>query len=509
MVEQKMYKKNRNQRNKNKILLLIGLGLIIPVLIVYFVGSIYYTNHFYSNTQFNGINISNMKSEKAEQVITSKVNSYVLSLKGRNGVSDALSGESIDLKIIHEENVDDILSRQNGFTWPVAILNKHVLKVKAALKYDSSLLKKQIDNMSFFDDANRKKPVNARISDYNEGGFQIISEDKGSIVIKSKLHKAVKKSVQSLETHLSLDSEGCYAEPEITSENPKLLKALEKMNKIAGTQITYNFGEITEVLDGSRIGKWLSVDDQFKVTLNQAGVKEFVDYIGKNYNSFGRVRTFKTSYGKVIKVKGGDYGWWLNRAAEAKELTALIMKGSHTVRKPVYLQTAQQYGKDDVGNTYVEVNLTAQHMFFYKNGKKILDADVVTGNVSKKLGTPVGTYPIQYKESDATLVGEDYTTPVKWWMPFNHNIGLHDASWRNGKFGKDIYLTNGSHGCVNMPPAKAKLLFQYVKRGTPVIVYKLKGTENYDTKESKYSKVSDKSKKSEKSKKLKNNENNG
>lgn len=490
MVEKKMYRRRTNQSNMNKKRILIGLGLIIPVLAVYFVVSFYYNNHFYSNTQINGIRISNMNADKAEQVIHSKVKAYVLSLKGRNGVSDALSGDSIDLQMIFEENVSDLLAKQNGFTWPVSLLQKHVLNVKTILKYDKSLLKKQINSMSFFDDANRKKPVNAHISDYNNGGFRIVPEDKGAIVIKSKLYKSVRKSIKTLEAYLSLNSEGCYAEPKITSKDPNLLKVLDQMNKIAGTKITYHFGEKTEVLDGSRIGKWLSVDNKYKITLNQAGVKEFVDYIGSTYNSFGRIRTFKTSYGKVIKVKGGDYGWWLNRAAEASELTALIMKGSHTVREPVYLQTAQQYGKDDVGNTYVEVNLTAQHMFFYKDGNRILDADVVTGNIKKKLGTPVGTYPIQYKERNATLVGEDYKTPVKWWMPFNHNIGLHDASWRHGNFAGNRYFTDGSHGCVNMPPAKAKELFKYVKRGTPVIVYKLKGTERYDKKDSKTSKKS-------------------
>jgi hypothetical protein len=99
--------------------------------------------------------------------------------------------------------------------------------------------------------------------------------------------------------------------------------------------------------------------------------------------------------------------------------------------------------------------------------------------VSKDLATPTGTYPVQYKDNDATLVGEDYSTPVKYWMPFNKNIGFHDASWRD-EFGKDIYLTKGSHGCINMPPKAAKKMFKYIKRGVAVVVYELPGTESYD-----------------------------
>ena len=79
-----------------------------------------------------------------------------------------------------------------------------------------------------------------------------------------------------------------------------------------------------------------------------------------------------------------------------------------------------------------------------------------------------------YTQKDATLNGENYSTPVKYWMPFNGNIGMHDASWRSS-FGGTIYKYNGSHGCVNLPPAVAKKVFQYVKAGTPVICYKSEG----------------------------------
>ena len=55
-------------------------------------------------------------------------------------------------------------------------------------------------------------------------------------------------------------------------------------------------------------------------------------------------------------------------------------------------------------------------------------------------------------------------------MPFNGNIGLHDATWRKD-FGGDIFLKDGSHGCVNLPPEKAKEIFTTIEKGIPVIVY--------------------------------------
>ncbi|NLJ40508.1 MAG: L,D-transpeptidase, partial [Clostridiales bacterium] len=165
-----------------------------------------------------------------------------------------------------------------------------------------------------------------------------------------------------------------------------------------------------------------------------------------------------------------DYGWWLNRPAEVSELIELIIAGEQVKKEPVYHQRAQQYGEDDIGDTYVEVNLTAQHLFFYKEGKLILDTDFVSGNLSKNYGTPTGTFGIQYKERNATLRGEDYTTPVDYWMPFYRGVGFHDASWRK-EFGKDIYKTRGSHGCINMPPKKARIMYENISPGVAVIVY--------------------------------------
>ena len=87
------------------------------------------------------------------------------------------------------------------------------------------------------------------------------------------------------------------------------------------------------------------------------------------------------------------------------------------------------------------------------------------GDWNKGNGTPVGIYGITYKERDATLKGENYSSDVSFWMPFNGNVGMHDATWRS-MFGGDIYLTNGSHGCINLPYKKANEIFDNIVRET-------------------------------------------
>ena len=138
-----------------------------------------------------------------------------------------------------------------------------------------------------------------------------------------------------------------------------------------------------------------------------------------------------------------------------------IKNGTVGVREPIYFQKAVKYGSKDYGNTYVEINLTAQHLYVYKKGKMVLESDFVSVKNTKGRKTPPGVYGITYKERDATLIGEDYETPVSYWMPFNGHIGLHDAIWRT-KFGADLYNNGGSHGCINLPFHVAEKIYRIV-----------------------------------------------
>lgn len=471
--------KKKKQKDGLSVLPYIGLGILIPILVLFFLVSVYYNTHFYTNTYINGVKVSNMTVSQVEDAINEEVKSFNLTLKGRNDLTGQIHGQNINLITLFDGDLQELLKEQSSLLWPVSLFKPHHLEIATMFEYDEEMLSEQIDKLVFFKDENIVEPENAHISEYGEKGYEVIPETQGSKVNKKKLTEAIKEALVSLEPVISLEDTNSYEVAKLTSDNPDLLKVLSEMNKIAGTKITYEFGDAVEVLDGSKISEWLSVDENEKVQLSAEKVKEYVDYIGKTYNSFGRTRTFKTSYGDVIEIKGGDYGWWLDRSTEVKQLTELILNGANQVKEPTYFQTAAHYGTDDIGNTYVEVNLTAQHLFFYKDGKLILDTDFVSGNLSKDYGTPTGTYPVQYKENDATLNGEDYATPVKYWMPFNGNIGFHDAYWRS-EFGGKIYKTSGSHGCINMPPAAAKVMFENIKRGVAVLVYELPGTESYD-----------------------------
>jgi len=145
--------------------------------------------------------------------------------------------------------------------------------------------------------------------------------------------------------------------------------------------------------------------------------------------------------------------------------------GEPVTRELVYSQRAFVEGEDDIGNTYIEIDYTKQHLWFYKDGALVVESDIVSGNISRGNGSPDGVFKIVYKQSPAVLKGEDYESDVTYFLPFAYNVGVHDASWRNGKFGGEIYKTSGSHGCINVPFEVAQTIYQNAEVGTPVIAF--------------------------------------
>lgn len=445
----------------------VFLGLL---LFLYLGLSLYYQNRFLFGSTINGIDYAGKTVEQVMQDIDDEISTYTLSLHGRNNISAVLSAQDIGYHYVKDNQISQLQEQQNPFLWPMALFGSDELTMEATTAYDEALLEAAIESLPFFDADVNIPPENAEIV-YTEGeGYVIEPEKENSLIQKDILTSLIQDSLEQGITSLQLADYGCYEEPVYRSSSSPVQEALEKARTYTELTVTYDFGSRSEVLDRSILHEWIIIDDHFNVSISEDKINDYVSYLNYHYTTFGISRQFTKQNGKAITIKGGDYGWWINRSAEARELLSVIEAGKDVTRQPVYFQTAASREPDDIGNSYIEVNLNKQKLWVFLEGEAVLQSDIVTGNLSRNYGTPAGIYSITYKERNATLVGEDYSSPVSYWMPFNGNIGFHDASWRN-EFGKDIYKTRGSHGCVNMPPKKAEKMYGLITKGMPVIVY--------------------------------------
>lgn len=455
-----------NEKNKNYFIIVI----IFVIICIYGVFSIYFIKHFYFGTYINEINVSCKTVKEANELLLKESYNYTIKLEERNDVTEYIKGSSINFEYKGSKETEEIKTSQNPFLWIVNIFSNNKYIINEVYSFDRNLLKEELEKLNCFNSEDIVEPIDACLK-YEDGEFKIIKEVYGNKINEEFLYAYLLNSILLGERCINLDEINAYENPKFTSESEKVIKAQNELNKYVSSEIYYIFDNEIEVLDSSIINTWLEVDSTMNVVINEEKIKEYIKTLGIKYDTYGKTRSFKSTTGKNINVLGGNYGWRIDRTKEKEALIKNIKSGEIIKKEPIYLQTALGNHENDIGNTYVEINLTNQYLWFYKSGKIITQGDVVTGNVSRGNATPQGTYTLNYKQKNATLRGANYNSDVKYWMPFNMNIGIHDASWRNS-FGGNIYQTSGSHGCVNAPEYLAKNIFENIEPGTPIICYK-------------------------------------
>lgn len=468
---------NTEQTGKRRKALILSAFILTPLLallVVYIVGLGRYQSCFLNGTMIDEMDVSGMTISEMEE----QIGKYSLRVIERQADGTALEeeilGSEIGISYVSTEQFQAVLQGQNRYLW---FLKQNAdYRTDAPPLYEESALEEKVDALRGFQKDFIKDPTDAYIGDYVPGsGYELVAETRGNRLNREKTIEVVKAAVNSLEKQVDLEAAGCYEEPKVTSEDAALRKTFEKLQNYVNTAITYTFGTEREVLDADTVAGWI-VRKGTQVSLDPEPVKAYVNSLRKKYDTIFHKRQFMTSYGEEVTIDLGDYGWWMDVGQETQELIGQLERGEGGERTPVYRQTAASHDVPDYGNSYVEINLTAQHLFLYQNGECVLESDFVSGNPGRGNATPPGIYGITYKERNATLNGETYSTPVNFWMPFNNNVGMHDATWRS-EFGRNIYMTNGSHGCVNLPYAVAQEIYGMVEKNTPVICYHLPGTE--------------------------------
>jgi hypothetical protein len=460
--------------NKKKRVVLAIVISITALAAIYIGFSIFFQSHFCFGTTVDGISVGGCSAEKVEKLIQEEIEQYSLCLVERDG-EEIISGESISLEPVFQGEVQELLAQQKSYAWIVTLFNTASLELEKVVSYQENELQEVLKDLACLD--RQEAPVDATWSEYSsKDGYTLVPADYGTTIDEAALQQAVEAAVENLDAELNLDETGCYVEPDVKDDDAELLALIDKMNQYADVTITYDFGEDSEILDGDTIHTWLSVQDGV-LTVDEEAVLEYVKTLAKKYNTAYQPKTLETSYGKTVTISNGSYGWRIDNEGEVAQILADLEEGASVEREPVYLQTANSHGENDYGDSYVEINLTAQHLFLYKNGKLVIETDFVSGSVAGGHSTHTGAFGLTYKTTNAVLRGPGYETPVTYWMPFNGDEGMHDATWRS-TFGGNIYKTNGSHGCINLPKSAAKTIYDVVEKGYPVLVYTLPGTES-------------------------------
>lgn len=451
----------------------IIIGVVAVLFVIYVIGVLFFHWHFQLNTTLNGhkVDFKNGNDVKAE--LTKTLSDHDLTLVERNDKKEVIKMSDIDASLEYNNGVYKALRKQNEFLWFINCFRKKNMTLEADISYDSDKLEEVEENLTCLDKKNDINVENAKI-EYKDGAFQIVPEVLGTEVVGKELHKQIVQALKENKKELDLEKAGCYKEPTIYSTDKKATDALRIAQKYAGAKITYRFARETEVVNAKKISKWITFDKNLNVSVSKKKVGEYLAELAKDYDTNGKSIKLKSTNQGTVTVPGGTYGWTINQEKETERLIQLIKQGRSVEKEPAYSKRAETGIRTSVSSnpkTYIEVSISEQHMWFYKNGKRIVDTPVVTGDVVRAgRRTHTGAYYIFYKQSPAVLKGANYASPVTFWMPFHNGEGIHDASWR-GVFGGSIYMGGGSHGCVNTPYSAVREIYHNAAVGTPVFVY--------------------------------------
>lgn len=461
----------KKMSKRAKIVVFALAAAAAALLTAYFIGKNYFAVHFLPGTVINGIDCGGDTAREVKDKLQDTLLDYSLELRGRGGKTEVITAGQLGVEYTDDGGVERLLEEQKETLWFLAVTGTRKHETAADFTYSSGKLDQVLADLSCFDPQQAVPPKDAYVED-DGSAFVVIPEQEGTTLDPEKTRQAVREAVESGAAVLDLEEEALYLEPAVWGTDPELQAEAQLLNTMTRARITYDFSDRQKTVDRDTIKSWLTRGEDGSYFLDREKAAEWVRQMAYDTDTFGLEHEFKTSLGPTITLAaGGDYGWVIDRDATTEELIRLLEAGETATVEPVYLYEGKDRSVNDIGDTYAEICITQQRMWCYKDGQLIADTPVVTGCHSTGYDTPSGSvWAIDAKKANAHF--STYNSDVDFWLPFNGDVGIHDASWRaEGTYGGDVWLNGGSHGCINTPYNAAQAIFQVLEIGDPVIVY--------------------------------------
>lgn len=445
--------------------------------IIYIGLTAYYADSFMFGIFINGVYATGKTPEEINDRLLETTEEKPLVITDKFGQTTNIDLAESDYKITYLPALEEIHKKQNPFLWFRGLSGEYLeYKIEPKGIFVEQKLKEVLYNCTFIKTAGDKNRIKVEI-EKTEEGYKLIDTTE-NLLNKERTLAAVKEALEKGVTDVDLLEKECYDQVELTSQMKDTMALWKKIEYFQSAKITYKMDTADEVVDASITSNWILMDENGEFLFDENGdlqldekkLREYVEELCDKYDTTKQDRSFLATRGEVVTVPAGTYGNKINKKAEIEYLQEAFLKKKKEEHVPEYSQRAWGTGEDDIGDTYIEVDLTNQTMYYYVQGKKVLETPVVTGCTGKGNGTPAKACYIYFKQKNRVLRGEDYATPVDYWMAVYGNIGIHDATWRR-KFGGTIYKYSGSHGCVNTPYKEVQKLYELAEEGTPVMIF--------------------------------------
>lgn len=438
---------------------------------------------FFEETTLNDYDVSEKTAKEVLLMLKNDYSAPKLEIREKNETVLTLTLEELgytidEMKLLSE--IQDCMRSQN-LSLLLSLFEGNEYEVTVPFQYDEDIFKKAVSARNF--SAARISSEDA-VLEFNGEEYYIQPEVYGNefddadlqVIVKEVLDKLVAADRPQADIQVDVP-EALYFVPAVTQDDSEMNRTMNAYNKYCKASVVHTFGEETMAIDWDTIRNWLVMEGD-NAYISEDALYEYVTEMAGKYDTLYYERSFTATDGRTITLSSNDYGYQIDVDAEVSQLLADIESNTKVEREPVYaVRGFSRNGRDDLNGNYVEVNLTAQHLWLYRNGGLVIESDFVSGLPKNGRETTTGAFPIAFKASPYNLKGGggsgsgSWDVDVQYWMPFHDGQGLHDASWRSS-FGGNIYQTNGSHGCVNLPSNVAAVIYENVDANFPILLYK-------------------------------------
>lgn len=451
-----------------------GIGALLIIMIAGM--TVHQKNHFNKNVTINNVAVGGLTAKQAFEKV--KGTSRATKVYVDNKLVYQTKSMKANFSNNDEQKFNQALKKQFTF-FPSHKATNLSIKPDNFDQDSLNIAKNKLTNEVQQLNTGRKAPVDAYAVYQNEK-VSVVPAVKGN---KYDLQNAVNQlnnQAGSTKIDITLHKEQPIA------ANSKTVKNEEKqLNKLKGKKVTYLVQNEKYNLTTNQIITRATYQNG-KYHFDTTALNKQVKKINEKHATLDKPFKFRTHSGaEITTTANGSYGWKISEKKAGNSLTKAIIDGrqevdgEHDIEGKGYNTAGLGYNvtsNNGIGDTYAEVSLADQRAYFYKDGKCVLETDIVSGTNNEGNKTPKGVWYIMYQQSPSVLRGQNddgssYASKVNYWSPFTlTGCGFHDASWRHN-WSKTAYLSDGSHGCINMQPSVAGQAFHDLKQNEPVIIY--------------------------------------
>lgn len=439
--------------------------ILLFFLALFFAGRYLWNTHFLWGTEINGVFCSFLNIDNAIEKINLEKGEEVLTFKFIDGKTYTATAKELGIRV-DEAHIVRIFNDQHQNP-----RETRTYETYGFFLADENVLKNFLKQIPELQEENMINPQDAYMV-WDETVFSIQEEVYGNKINFEEAMDMVLENIKNgtVETDFSSITD---INPNVVTED--FIDETNELNSILSSSINFELSDGSSMtLDSNIIKNWVYQDENGKFIIDiENGVVQFVEELANKANAANSIMHFKPSDLQELATVNVPVAVraQLDKEREIAEIYDLLGNSESISKEPIYNRTLVS----NMLTSYIEIDLTRQHIWFYLNGTLILDTDCVTGCVSSNHSTPTGVFFLLNKNRGVYLEGYNndgskYSSYVEYWMRFNQGIGMHDATWRS-RFGGTIYKNSGSHGCVNMPFKAAAELYEYIDSTMPIIVY--------------------------------------